>query len=67
MISEDTFNRIIKNRLDDVFIDNAGIIWEFCEIRRNKSVYKKVWMIDGHKYDYTEDYQSLVREIEEKR
>ena len=67
MISEETFNRIIKNGLDDVFIDNAGIIWEFCEIRRNKSVYKKVWMIDGHKYPYTEDYQSLIKEIEEKR
>jgi len=63
MISKETFNRIIENRLDDVFIDNAGIIWEFCEIRRNKSVYKKVWMIDGHKYDYTEDYNELVAKV----
>lgn len=63
VISKETFNQIIENGPNDVFIDNAGIIWEFYEIRRNKPVYKKVWVIDGNKYDYTEDYQSLVREI----
>ena len=67
MISEETFNQIIENGPNDVFIDNAGIIWEFCEIRRNRPVYKKVWVIEGEKYPYTEDYQSLIREIEEKR
>lgn len=64
MISKETFNQIIENGPNDVFIDNAGIIWEFCEIRRNKPVYKKVWVVDGNKYDYTEDYQELVREVD---
>lgn len=63
MISEEVFNQIIENGPNDVFIDNAGIIWEFCEIRRNKPVYKKVWIIDGNKYDYTEDYNELVKEV----
>ena len=64
MISKEVFNQIIENGPNDVFIDNAGIIWEFCEIRRNKPVYKKVWVINGDKYDYTEDYQELVAEEE---
>lgn len=64
MISKEVFNQIIENGPNDVFIDNAGIIWEFCEIKRNKPVYKKVWVIDGNKYDYTEDYNELVKEVD---
>lgn len=67
MISKETFNQIIENGPNDVFIDNAGIIWEFYEIKRNKPVYKKFWVIDGNKYDYTEDYQELIKNIEEER
>lgn len=69
MITEKVFNQIIKNGPNDVFIDNAGIInvgiiWEFCEIRRNKLVYKRFWVIDGNKYNYTEDYNELVKEVD---
>lgn len=60
MISKETFNQIIENGPNNIFIENAGIIWVFYEIKHNKPVYKKHWVVDGIKYDYTEDYNEFL-------
>lgn len=65
MISKETFDQIIENGPNALFIKGAGIIWRLYEIKHNKPVYKKYWIVDGIKYDYTENYEELKRFIED--
>lgn len=47
MISKEVFNQILDNGPNELFVENAGIIWKLYEIKHNKPVYKKYWIVDG--------------------
>ena len=60
MITERTFEELLKNGPNDNFIDGSGIIWKFKEMKRNKPVYDKCWIVGDKEYPYTEDYNELT-------
>lgn len=60
MISKETFEKIIENGPNELFIDGVGLLWVLYEIKRNRPVYKKYWIVDGKKYPYTEDYEEYI-------